>query len=140
MPSARKAGSAVLFSVIATLCPYAFGLNPSLDISQYGRASWTVQDGFSPGTIFTMAQTPDGYLWLGAEFGLFRFDGVRVIPRRPPAGQDLPNKPYSLLVTHEGTLWIGTFTGLATWSGGTLYARPPVGAWRVRAAFGCVVQ
>ena len=51
-------------------------LDPSLDVSQYAHTAWTVRDGFSVGAIFAMAQTPDGYLWLGSEFGLFRFDGV----------------------------------------------------------------
>jgi signal transduction histidine kinase/ligand-binding sensor domain-containing protein len=95
-------------------------LNPALDISQYAHTAWTVRDGFSAGTIFAMAQTPDGYLWLGAEFGLFRFDGIRSVPWQPPAGQHLPSAPYSLLVTRDGTLWIGTFAGLVSWSGGKL--------------------
>ena len=99
-------------------------LNPSLDISQYGHTAWTTRDGFSPGTIFAMAQTPDGYLWLGAEFGLFCFDGIHSIPWQPPAGQHLPSAPYSLLVTRNGTLWIGTFAGLVSWRGGKLTQYP----------------
>ena len=106
----------------------ALRLNPSLDISQYAHNAWTVRDGFSVGTIFAMAQTPDGYLWLGAEFGLFRFDGVRSVPWQPPAGQHLPSAPYSLLVTRDGTLWIGTFAGLVSWSGARLTRVP--GAWQ----------
>src|SRR5271166_103923 len=99
-------------------------LDPSLEVSQYGHTAWTVRDGFSVGTIFAMAQTPDGYLWLGSEFGLFRFDGVRAIPWQPPAGQHLPSAPYSLLVTRDGTLWIGTYAGLAAWNGGKLTRYP----------------
>ena len=102
----------------------ALALNPSLEVSQYAHTAWTVRDGFSLGTIFAMAQTPDGYLWLGGEFGLFRFDGVRFIPWQPPAGQHLPDKPYSLLVTRDGTLWIGTFAGLVSWNGGKLTRYP----------------
>jgi len=102
-------------------------LDPSLDVSQYGHTAWTVRDGFSVGAIFAMAQTPDGYLWLGSEFGLFRFDGVHAVPWQPPAGQHLPDKPYSLLVTRDGTLWIGTFAGLVSWSGGKLTQYPEVG-------------
>jgi signal transduction histidine kinase/ligand-binding sensor domain-containing protein len=71
-----------------------------------------------------MAQTPDGYLWLGSEFGLFRFDGVHAVPWQPPAGQHLPANPYSLLVTRDGTLWIGTYAGLVTWNGGKLTRYP----------------
>ena len=73
-----------------------------------------------------MAQTPDGYLWLGPENGLFRFDGVRSVPWQPPAGQQLPDKNInSLLVTRDGSLWIGTFGGLVILRDGSL-ARPPV--------------
>ena len=105
----------------------AFALNPSLEISQYAHTSWTVRDGYSLGSVFAMAQTPDGYLWLGSQFGLFRFDGVRFIPWQPPAGQQLRDKPYSLLVTRDGTLWIGTFTGLLSWNGAELTRYPEVG-------------
>src|SRR5262250_2434388 len=98
----------------------ALALNPSLDVSQYAHTSWTARDGYSPGTVFAIAQTPDGYLWLGGEVGLFRFDGVRFTQWQPPSGQRLPEKPYSLLVTRDGTLWIGTFAGLVSWNGSNL--------------------
>ena len=88
----------------------ALALSPSLEVSQYAHYAWTVRDGFSLGNVYAMAQTPDGYLWLGTEFGLFRFDGVRFLPWQPPAGQQLPDKNInSLLVTRDGSLWIGTF-------------------------------
>jgi signal transduction histidine kinase/ligand-binding sensor domain-containing protein len=105
-----------------------FALNPSLDISQYAHTAWTIRDGFAAGTAFAMAQTPDGYLWLGTEFGLFRSDGVRFLRWQPPAGQHLPENPYALLVTRDGTLWIGTFAGLASWNNGKLTQYPEVGA------------
>jgi signal transduction histidine kinase/ligand-binding sensor domain-containing protein len=109
-------------------CLPALALNPSLEISQYAHTKWTVRDGAVKGNIYAMAQTPDGYLWLGTEFGLFRFDGVRMIPWPPPSGQRLPdNNINSLLVTRDGTLWIGTFAGLVTWRDGTLTRRPEVG-------------
>ena len=104
--------------------PGAYGLDPALDVSQYAHTAWTVRDGFSKGNIYAMAQTPDGYLWLGTEFGLFRFDGIRSIPWQPPAGQHLPGRSSQLLVTRDGTLWIGTYAGLASWSGGKLTVAP----------------
>src|SRR5579872_4698169 len=103
----------------------ALALDPSLDISQYGHTAWTIRDGFAPGTAFAMAQTPEGYLWLATEFGLFRSDGVRFIAWQPPTGQQLPDSPpYSLLVTRDGILWIGTFSGLASWKDGKLTQYP----------------
>ena len=103
----------------------AVALDPSLHISQYAHTTWTVRDGFSLGNIYAMAQTPDGYLWLGSEFGLFRFDGVRAIQWQPPVGQQLPDRNVnSLLVTRDGTLWIGTMSGLIALRRGNL-VNPP---------------
>jgi signal transduction histidine kinase/ligand-binding sensor domain-containing protein len=117
-------------------CPPVHALDPSLDIRQYAHKAWTVQDGFSLGNIYAMAQTPDGYLWLGTEFGLFRFDGVRSIPWQPPAGQHLPTRDINaLLVTRDGTLWIGTFSGLVAWSGGKLTRHPELGDQFVASLF-----
>ena len=115
---------AIVLGFLVAGCGCGFALNPSLDMSQYARTSWTVRDGFSLGSVFAMAQTPDGYLWLGSEFGLFRFDGVRFISWQPPAGQHLPQSPYSLIVTRDGTLWIGTFAGLVSWNGAKLTRYP----------------
>ena len=100
-------------------CPAAFALNPELDVNQYAHMSWKIRDGFPKGEISSIAQTPDGYLWIGTEFGLFRFDGVRHIQWRPPANQELPsNWIFSLLVSRDGTLWIGTAKGLVSWKDG----------------------
>src|SRR5271165_949997 len=129
MPTVRRIIlAAIALRVLLGGCTCSFALNPSLDISQYGHTAWTIRDGFSPGTAFAMAQTPDGYLWLGTEFGLFRSDGVRFLPWQPPVGQQLPERPYALLVSRDGTLWIGTFGGLASWNNGKLTQYPEVGA------------
>lgn len=107
--------------LLLACCPSAFALNPELDVSQYAHTSWKIRDGFPKGEISSIAQTPDGYLWLGTEFGLFRFDGVKHVQWRPPANQELPsNWIFSLLVARDGTLWIGTEKGLASWKDGKL--------------------
>ena len=99
----------------------AFALNPALEISQYAHTSWKIRDGFIKGWITAMAQTADGYLWLGTELGLVRFDGVRFVPWQPPAGQSLPSSFIrALLAARDGTLWIGTVDGVATWKDGAL--------------------
>src|SRR5262245_31626979 len=102
-------------------CQPAFALNPALDVSQYGHTAWKIGEGFSQGLLAGIAQTPDGYLWLGTEFGLLRFDGVRTVPWQPPAGQHLPdNSIRGLFASRDGTLWIGTLKGLASWKDGKL--------------------
>lgn len=108
-------------------------LDPSLDVSQYGHTAWTARNGLSVGNIYTMAQTPDGYLWLGSEFGLFRFDGIRTSPWPPPPGQqNVDSHITALLVTHDGRLWIGTFVGLVSWNDAQLTRYPELDGHAVR--------
>jgi len=100
-------------------------LDPSLDVSQYAHTAWRIHDGFAKGFITAFAQTSDGYLWLGTEFGLLRFDGVRNTPWQPPAGTALPDdRIRALLAARDGTLWIGTAHGLAGWNGLKLIQYP----------------
>src|SRR5262245_9512686 len=102
--------------------PPAFALNPALDVSQYGHTAWTIREGFFSGRVSTIAQTPDGYLWLGTEAGLFRFDGARMVRWQPREHEQLPNPSIlKLLVTRDGRLWIGTGAGLATLKDGRLF-------------------
>ena len=100
-----------------TLYVPASALNPDLDVSQYAHTSWKIRDGFVKGEIDSMAQTQDGYLWLGTEFGLYRFDGIRAIPWKPEGQHLPPGSIRSLLVTRDGTLWIGA-DGLASFRNG----------------------
>ena len=108
------------------LCPYAVALDPSLDVSQYAHTAWRFREGFTQGYIKSIAQTPDGYLWLGTEFGLYRFDGVRAEYWQPPLnGEQLPsNFVVRLHLARDGTLWIGTMKGLASWRDGRLTRYP----------------
>ena len=112
----------------------ALALDPALDVSQYAHSAWRTQEGFARGEIVSIAQTPDGYLWLGTELGLFRFDGVRAVAWRPPQGLSLPDFHIrSLLGARDGTLWIGTFAGLASWRGDRVTLYPQLEGWFINA-------
>ena len=91
-------------------------------VSQYGHAKWTLRDDGLRGYPRSIAQTPDGFLWLATDFGLERFDGVRFTSWEPPAGSSLPGDVVRLLATRDGSLWIGTDQGLARWNEGVLSA------------------
>ena len=117
--------TSLVMSTLLACCGIASALNPSLDVSQYAHTAWTARDGLFNGTVTSIAQTPDGYLWLGTEFGLLRFDGVRFAPWLPPSGEPLPSGYVSrLLVGRDGRLWIGTDKGLASWQDGKLARYP----------------
>ena len=119
----KRVAAAAAVTVLAAST--AAALDPSLDVSQYAHTSWTVRGGFSLGAVSTMTQTPDGYLWLGSEFGLFHFDGVSFVRWEPPDGEQLPARHISRLLTaRDGTLWIGTLAGLASWHDGRLTRVP----------------
>jgi signal transduction histidine kinase/ligand-binding sensor domain-containing protein len=121
-------------AVLLACCTCASALNPSLDINQYAHNAWTIRDGFFKSVIYSIAQTPDGYLWLGTEFGLFRFDGVRSVPWQPPAGEHLPSTYIrSVLAARDGRLWIGTAEGLASWKDGKLTHYPELAGQNVHA-------
>src|ERR1700741_4834924 len=115
------ARAVIALALLLAWCWCAFALDPSLDVSQYAHTSWRVREGFTKGRISAIAQTPDGYLWLGTDFGLTRFDGVRNVPWEPPADKQLPSTYIrSLIAARDGTLWIGTLDGLASWKDGKL--------------------
>src|ERR1700734_1352476 len=90
-PAGPTQAKAYATLILLACCPCAFALNPSLDINQYAHTAWTIREGFFTGAINAITQTPDGYLWLGTEFGLLRFDGLQRVPWQPPAGEQLPS-------------------------------------------------
>jgi signal transduction histidine kinase/ligand-binding sensor domain-containing protein len=106
----RSFSFCLLFLFSAVSAP---ALNPSQLVSQYGHTAWRIQDGYFGGPIRSLAQTPDGYLWVGTQNGLFRFDGVRFVPMTRLAGQQAIIT--SLLAARDGGLWIGTLNGLSHW-------------------------
>ena len=85
----------------------AFALDSDRTMAQFYHTAWTIEDG-APSGIFSLAQTKDGYIWLGTYSGLFRFDGVRFERYQPERGDPFPSQDISqLLATPDGGLWIG---------------------------------
>ena len=94
----------------------AWAVNPNVRMSQYGHTAWRIQDGFFNGAPYSIAQTADGYLWIGGANGLMRFDGVRFDPW-PPPGRHLSSPVVArVLPARDGSLWIGTTRGLNHWA------------------------
>jgi streptogramin lyase len=87
-------------------CACAFALHRDRDIHQLAHRSWGEKDGY-PGRSQALAQTSDGFLWIGSDDGLFRFDGVHFERYVPTSGDKLSEKMvHSLLASSDGSLWI----------------------------------
>jgi signal transduction histidine kinase/ligand-binding sensor domain-containing protein len=93
--------------IVLAWCACAFALNPDRDIHQLAHRSWGEREGY-PGRSEALAQTADGFLWIGSDIGLFRFDGVHFERYVPRSGDKLSKSPvHSLLALPDGSLWIG---------------------------------
>ena len=103
----------------------AEALDTAQFLSQYSHTAWRTKDGELPAPAFPIAQTSDGYLWIGTQQGLLRFDGVRFVPFSQPGGKALQS-PFivSLVGSRDGALWIGTTRGLSRWKNQELTAFP----------------
>ena len=96
----------------------AWGLDPRKSLTQYTRTSWTQEHGLPQDTIRAITQTPDGYLWIGTDEGLARFDGYEFAVFNKTRG-DLPsNSITALAAAADGALWIGTSNGLTRYQEG----------------------
>jgi len=70
---------------------------------------WQTEDGLPQNSVTALAQTHDGYLWVGTQDGLARFDGVRFVPfdaHNTPAIRN--SRIVQLFEDRKGALWIGT--------------------------------
>lgn len=107
MKSRRYLALALALFLLAAFAFSARAIDPNRMASQYIRDRWGVARGFTGGSVTAIAQTPDGYLWIGSERGLFRFDGLtfRAYPQAVPTS--LPIGPIESLTTDaQGNLWI----------------------------------
>jgi ligand-binding sensor domain-containing protein/signal transduction histidine kinase len=79
-----------------------------------------MEEGLPDGEITAIAQTQDGYLWIGTPKGLARFDGSRFRVYTPKNTPELKDAAVANLLTdHAGRLWIGTADGtMLRWSEG----------------------
>jgi signal transduction histidine kinase/ligand-binding sensor domain-containing protein len=121
---ARDCGAAQFLSVcfsIFLLCAPLLGIDRDRRLNELYHTSWTIKDG-APSEIFAIAQTMDGYLWLGTTTGLVRFDGIHFENYESPFGQAFPARNVSsLLALPDGGLWIGFSSGeVSLWKNGRI--------------------
>jgi signal transduction histidine kinase/ligand-binding sensor domain-containing protein len=116
----------VLFTALKVVCSPVGTADYLIDL-------WTSDTGLPDSSVTAIAQTPDGYLWIGTYNGLARFDGVQFVVFDPFNTPELKNaRVDGLFVDAQGTLWINTHDGSMTswrqgvftheWQGGQVSA------------------
>lgn len=81
-------------------------------LTQFTHKVWSTDDGLPQNSVNCIGQTPDGYLWMGTQEGLVRFDGVQFTIFDKRNTPELKNNYISsLYVDRSGKLWIGTYDG-----------------------------
>ncbi len=98
----------------------AGAVEPTTPLGELSRQVWVLENGLPQNSIQALVQTRDGFLWLGTEAGLVRFDGVGFQVFDHSSKPPLPGDDIRCLQeTRDGTLWIGTSEGLERWKNGT---------------------
>src|ERR1700676_3698577 len=117
----------LLAVLLIGVCAQAFALEPSLEPSQYVLDNWQIPEGLPQTSVQAIARTPDGYLWVGTQEGLARFDGVRFTVFGTGNEPAIPDKFISVLfVDRSGRLWIGTRSGVAVLENGHFTTFNPI--------------
>ncbi|MBV9083382.1 MAG: hypothetical protein JOZ62_11940, partial [Acidobacteriaceae bacterium] len=106
-------GIAALFAAM----PAHAALDPAKPIEQHTQRVWESdaalpQSGLPQNSVLAIAQGSEGYLWIGTEAGLARFDGVRFRAFTSENTPELHSEAIrALLVDSHNNLWIGTYGG-----------------------------
>jgi PAS domain S-box-containing protein len=101
------------------VAPALLALNPAEKPSDYNARHWDTEDGLPHNSVKQLFQTRDGYLWIGTNFGLARFDGLTFTVFNKNNTPELRSPQVtSMAETADGSLWIGTATGLLRYRNG----------------------
>ena len=99
---------------LAALALVAVNAHAEMDTAtapRYDVRTWQTEDGLPRNTITCIAQSADGYLWLGTPFGVFRFDGLSFVRLEERGAASLsPQRTRALCLDRAGRMWVGTGT------------------------------
>src|SRR6266852_4613430 len=102
-----------LLILLAVAAQSVLAVDPNRSTTSYIRTSFTVEDGLSSNVVNAILQTRNGFLWIGTDAGLDRFNGGHFTPIYFRGTKSTPQGIVSALVEGpDGDLWIGTSAGL----------------------------
>jgi len=112
----------LVFIAISGLCRDARGEKGPSQLGAQPQSfrvrRWTAEDGLPQSRVACLKQTRDGYLWIGTQAGLARFDGLRfTVYNKFNTPEMVSDAINALAEDSEGTLWIGTRSGLLSYLG-----------------------
>ncbi len=125
----------ILLALVVLTAAEAQALDPSKAISQYVHTNWNSDRGLPQNSVTAVVQTRDGYIWVGTQEGLVRFDGVRfTIFNRASERVFSHNYVTALVEGRDGALWVGTNDGgLLRYARGVFTRYPETPPARMRA-------
>jgi ligand-binding sensor domain-containing protein/signal transduction histidine kinase len=112
----RLLGLVVLLIASATV----YALDPHKALNEFGVQVWLTENGLPQNTVQAITQTKDGYLWIGTQEGLARFNSTGfVVFDKDNTPQFKSNDVRALLEDRNGVLWIATSYGLLKYQSGS---------------------
>ncbi|AXK71365.1 GGDEF domain-containing protein [Lysobacter sp. TY2-98] len=119
----------VMLLIGLLLAPAARALEPGKAFHHYVRDDWSIQQGLPQISVLSLTQDRMGYLWVGTQSGLARFDGIEFHTYTSENTPGLPGPWIRALYTgRDGRVWIGTYKGLSVFDGRAFKAVPAPGA------------
>lgn len=114
--------AAPLLALIILLCagaPPAHALDPDKSFHHFVRNAWSIEEGLPQISGLAIAQDRQGYLWVGTQAGVARFDGVRFTVFNPENTPGMAGLWVNdLYVDPDNRLWVSTYRGLTVYEGG----------------------
>ena len=105
----------LLPALLGLLTSPLVGLDPDTPIDKYIHHTWSTRDGLPQNTIHSIVQDGNGYLWLGTDRGVVRFDGTNFRTFTNVNVAEIKNNSItSLFIASDDTVWIGTYGGGVT--------------------------
>jgi len=99
-----------ILALVLSCAPSVSGLDPDKSLRQYVSQSWC--EDLPNSSVNAIFQTSDGYLWIGTQDGLARFDGVRFTSIARETVEKL-DRLERMTETKDGSLWLAGRGGLA---------------------------